>query len=308
MPAVVRHVIGLPAVDQIPELSAATTASFPWGSAVGSVGYRPSNDQADDGAGPAVGAVDDAGDVYVFDQVNWRIAARVRGTVSVYALDASAEPVFAAVFDAKHRLVVAGLHHFMAFASDGRLEGRWPRSEFAPVEDLQILSLQVRDRDLVANYGNAEWVLLADRGNGYVPSVSAAFSAAVHVQLGGSNDDTLTISTPESEHPTAFDVGEPEDFTYIPLTRRLPDGSIVAVLKVRADEDVASVDVPELYLLIRLQPDGSAQFATFRAASARLTNPYGPVMSADDLALSVLSGSTTAGVRVDRYRYTDLPG
>jgi hypothetical protein len=299
--------ISLPAVAQIPDMKVATTASFPWGSGIGSVGFRPSNDQADDGAGPAVSSVDDGGNVYVFDQANWRIVVR-RATETSYALAAPAEAIYAAVFDAQNRLIVAGLEHFMVFAKDGRLERRYQRSSVANLAERQFLSLQVRGPDVVGYANDGECVVLSDRGTGYLlPDTENCVPAAVQIDVHPPSDETLTLTVSASPDVAVFDVDGPDKIIYVPATRVLPDGSIVAVLRLDLGEQFVSPDAPAWYVLTRLRPDGSAQFAKFAASSANMSNPSGPVIVADDNAVSVLSGSSATGVKVAQYRYADLP-
>ena len=304
------NAIALPAFAQIPDAQPAIGVSFPWGSAVGAIGHRPSSGQADDGAGPAASAVDGAGNVYVFDQVNWRIVVRARagGAVVVHPLAGPEEAGQAAVFDARQRLIIAGASAFLVFAPDGRLEGTYPRSRFTHVSDFQVLSLRVRGPDVIGYLNNREVVFLTDRGHGYVANLSASDGPAeVQINVNGRSNDHLTLSVSGSPGGADLNIAGPERIVLVPATRVLPDGSIVAVLMLDPGEATGSVDTPQRYILIRLRPDGSAQLAKFRASSGYMSNPYGPVFAADDNAVSVLSSTTTAGVRVAQYRYADLP-
>lgn len=306
-PAVLRPTtVNLPANGKIAELAAATSVSFPWGSAVGSIGVSKSTGGCCfEPTGPAVSRVDDAGIVSVFDQINWRIAGLRNGRAFASPLDAPSEGVQVAVFDAQDRLIVAGFQYLMVFGRDGALQGRYPQSRFTSLANVQILRLAVRGRDVVADFLNTEWVALVDDGNGYAPQFSApGLSVAVEIRI----DDrgTATLSELQSEHPIAFEIRGRDKITLAPETRVLPDESIVAVLRIDEGKPFVSSDVPEWYVLVRLRRDGSAQFSKFPAATGYMSIS-GPVASADDNALSEVSSSSTTGVKVAQYRYADLP-
>ena len=283
----------IPPLSDLPAATASYTKSFAWGTGDNQVAFHTPQGEGASGGPVAFTATAD-GDIVMLDHSSSRIV-RLQGEAASAVRIALADPgVTAAAIDDRGRVIVAN-SELAVFGPQGNKEGAWK----GLMDPISIGRLEVENGGVYANNnGSNRTQLLRDNGNGYVPLGDAVVKPPpVQVDV---ISDRHVAKLSVSADDTRYQIKTSETILELSVAKRLPDGSLVFVL--RFEQGVVDPDLPTTYIVGRIDRSGNAHYETVKASTGYLVN--GPGFEINDDGVAVMGSTTAGGVTVSYYPFS----